>query len=106
MSWTQVFLVIFSIASVVVSVYAIWCVSRASEVTYKPLWIIGSLFGFLGFATTFNSPGDLYLQVGIQIPVLSIFWVGTGETVLKAMFPVVAIVAIVKCHSPGDSPNE
>lgn len=101
MSGTQVFLILFAIASVAVCVLAIWRVARAPGLGYKPLWILGCLFGFVGFGASLNTPGDLYLQFGIQIPVILIRWFGGGEVVLKALFPVVAAVALVKFHPPG-----
>jgi len=106
MGGSQVFVVIFAVASAAVSVLAVWRVANASGVRYKPLWIAGSLFGFVGFATSFKPPGDLYLQFGIQIPVLMIWRIGGGTVVLKALFPVVAAVALQRHHSFGSRPDE
>jgi len=97
MSWSEVFVAIFAVVSVAVSMLAIWRISRAPGVKYKPFWIGGSLFGFVGVATVFGQAGDLYVQVGIQIPVL--MWTsGSGDGVLKALFPIVAAIALVKFH--------
>lgn len=93
MSATQVFVGVWGIASIVVCVLAVWRVARTSKVSYKPLWIIGSLFGFVGFSTTFSTPGDLYMDLGIQIPVVLI-WTAGGVLSLKATFPLVAAVAL------------
>ena len=115
MSGTQVFVAVFAVVSVALSALAIWRVAR-STVSYKPLWIVGSVFGFVGVATDFGHSGDLYLQLGLQIPVVmaleySFFdelfpcWkrmisVQAGQRpILKAMFPFIAIAALVKCHS-------
>lgn len=106
MGGVQVFVVIFAIVSLAVSVLAVWRVAIAPEARYKPLWIVGSLFGFFGFATSFNPPGDLYLEYGIQIPVLMTWMTGGGDVVVKAMFPVVAAIALMTFHSPGGRPNE
>jgi hypothetical protein len=106
MSGSQVFVGIFAIGSAVVSVAAIWRVAKTSGVSYKPLWMVGSLFGFLGFATNLSFPGDLHLQFGLQIPVVMIFMPPAGGAMLQAMFPFVAVAALVKCHSPGNAPGE
>jgi low temperature requirement protein LtrA len=107
MSASQVFVGIYAIVAVAISVLAIWRVATATTAKYKPLWIVGSLFGFAGFATSLGSPGDLHLQLGVQIPVLIITWTsGGGDIVLKALFPVVAAVALVKFHSPNRHPRE
>lgn len=105
MSGSQVFVGVFAVVSVVVSALAIWRIATATEATYKPLWIAGSLFGFLGFATSMSTPGDLYLQLGIQIPVLTILTSVGGNIALKALFPIVAAVALVKFHRTN-SPRE
>ena len=106
MSGSQLFVGIFAIVSVAVSALAIWRVATASGVRYKPLWIVGSLFGFVGFATNLSSPGDLYLQFGIQIPVLLIWGTGNGDILLKTLFPVVASVALVRFHSSSNRTDE
>jgi hypothetical protein len=105
MSGSLLFTAGFAIVSVVVSASAIWRVARASGVTYKPLWMFGCLFGFVGFATTWSPAGDLYIQVGIQIPVVLI-WTTGGGTILKTLFPVVAAVALVRFHQSGNPPEE
>jgi hypothetical protein len=53
---TQIFVGIFAIVSVAVSVAAIWRVVKTPGLGYKPLWIIGSAFGFVGVATPWSSP--------------------------------------------------
>lgn len=99
MSGVQIFVGIFAIVSTALSVLAIWRVATSS-LSYKLLWIIGSAFGFIGVATDFGQSGDLYLQFGIQIPVIMIFWLFPGGgPIMKAMFPIIAVAALVKCHS-------
>lgn len=105
MSGSQIFVVIFAIVSAAVTVLAIWRITKACEVRYKSLWVIGSLFEFVGFATSLGVPGDLYMQFGIQIPVLMMRTTDTGALVLKALFPVMAAVALVK-FCPPDNRNE
>ena len=106
MGGSQLFVGIFAIVSVALSALAVWRVATASDVSYKPFWIVGSLFGFVGFATTLSSPGDLYLQFGIQIPVLMIWKTGSGDILLKTLFPFVALVALVRFHPPRSRPDE
>jgi hypothetical protein len=105
MSGSQIFVGIFAFVSVIVSASAIWRVATASGITYKPLWIAGSLFGFVGFATSLSHPTDLYLQFGIQVPVLTMWMTGSGDLILKALFPVVAVAALIKAHSSSGRPD-
>jgi len=105
MSATQVFVGVWAIASVVICLLAVWRVATTSKISYKPLWIIGSLFGFVGFATTLNTPGDLHMDVGIQVPVLLI-WTANGGLSLKAMFPLVAAVALAVIDARGTPSTE
>jgi hypothetical protein len=95
MSGSQLFVAVFAILSLAISIWAVWRVARAPELRFKPLWIVGSLLGFVGFATDFGSAGDLYLTFGIQIPVLRFWIIGGGHAVVHALFPVVAVIALV-----------
>jgi hypothetical protein len=105
MGGSQVFVGVFAIVSVAFSAAAIWRVAMG-RIGHKPLWIIGSAFGFVGVATDFGHSGDLYLQFGLQIPVVRMFWVlPAGGPVLKAMFPFIAVAALVKCHSSQTAPG-
>jgi hypothetical protein len=97
----QLFVGLFAAMSVAVGALAIWRVGASPHMTYKPLWIAGCLFGFIGFAVNWTSPGDLYLQFGVQLPMVMIRSVaGTGDLVLKALFPLVAIAALAQSRSP------
>ncbi len=98
MSVTQIFVALFAIVSIGVTVAAIWRVAKTPGLGYKPLWIIGSLFGFVGVATSWSAPGDLYLQFGIQIPVILISAFPGGGTILTAMFPLVAVAVLIRCE--------
>lgn len=105
MSVVQIFVGIFAIVSVTLSALAIWRVATSSF-NYKLLWIIGSAFGFAGFAADFGHSGDLYLQFGIQVPVIMIFWVlPGGGPIVKAMFPIIAVAALVKSYSSQNAPG-
>jgi hypothetical protein len=105
MSGVQIFVGVFAIVSVALSVLAIWRVATSS-LSYKLFWIIGSAFGFVGVAADFGHSGDLYLQFGIQIPVIMIFWLlPGGGPIVKAMFPFIAAAALVKRHSCQSAPG-
>jgi hypothetical protein len=95
MNGYQIFVGLFAVASLAVSLLAIWRIAKTSGAKFKALWIAGSLFGFAGVATTFPTASDLYLQFGIQIPVL-MWMTGSGGSILKALFPVVAGIALLK----------
>jgi len=99
-SGSQVVAGVFAVVSLAVSVLAIWRVANASGVKYRALWILGSLCGFAGVATRLDAADDLYLQFGMQIPVL-MWMTGSGGSVLKASFPFLAAVALVKFHPSG-----
>jgi hypothetical protein len=101
LSGVQLFMVVFAIISVAISGWGLWRASTASGVPYRLLWIGGSLLGFVGFATNVGRPGDMSLQLGVQIPVLMWFMNGLGDFYLKAMFPIVALVVLVKFRPPS-----
>jgi len=100
----------FAIVSVALSVLAIWRIAKSS-LSYKPLWIIGSAFGFVGVAADFGHSSDLYLQFGIQIPVIRIFWLlPGGGPIVKAMFlslplPPSSEAVRLKVHRGGEIPG-
>ena len=95
----------FAIVSVALSVLAIWRIAKSS-LSYKPLWIIGSAFGFVGVAADFGHSSDLYLQFGIQIPVIRIFWLlPGGGPIVKAMFPFIAVAALLRSRSSQSAPG-
>lgn len=98
MSVTQIFVGIFAIVSVAVTVAAIWRVVKTPRLGYKPLWILGSLFGFVGVATPWRFAGDLYLQFGIQIPVILVSAFPGGGAIVTAMFPLVAVAVLIRCE--------
>lgn len=98
MGGSQIFVGIFAIVSFAVSVAAILRVAKTAKLAYKPLWIVGSLFGFVGVATPWSSPGDIYLQFGIQIPVILFRALPGGGTVVTSLFPIVAVAALIRCE--------
>lgn len=97
MSGLRVFVGSFGLIALAVSLWAVWRTVKSPQMRYKPLWIVGSLFGFAGFSMNWSSPGHLFMLVGIQIPVVIAFKVvGTGYVFVKTMFPLIAVVALVK----------
>ena len=105
MTATQIFVGLFAVVSASVSGFAIWRILRTHHLGYKPLWILGSLFGFAGFATNWTIPGDLFLEVEIQIPVVLILTLPGGDTILKTLFPLGAVAALVTWRSSAARPK-
>jgi hypothetical protein len=52
--------------------------------------------GFVGFAVDPRKDGDLLFQFGVQIPVVNVLWSSAKGLALKALFPIVAVVALTK----------
>jgi hypothetical protein len=102
MSALQLFVGAFGLAAVAVSLLAVWRVARTPGLRFKAVWIVGCLFGFVGFAVNWSAPGDLYLEFGVQIPVVLLLWPpGGGPVVVRAMFPLVAVVALARSRRRG-----
>jgi hypothetical protein len=96
MTGSQLFVSFFGLISLVASIWAIWCVAR-SKIHYKAVWIVGSLFGFVGVGLNWTQPGDLIFLFGVQIPPVMVFKVlATQFVIVKAQFPIVALVALGK----------
>jgi hypothetical protein len=58
---------------------------------------VGSLFGFVGVGLNWTQPDDLILLFGVQIPPVVVFKVlATQFVIVKAQFPIVALVALGK----------
>jgi hypothetical protein len=93
----QVIVAIFGLIVLAISIFAVIVIARSPCFMRKPLWIIGSLFGFLGLGISWTSPDDLILLFGISIPVINVFKVlPAGPVIVKAFVPFVAIVALIK----------
>lgn len=99
MTLTATFVGFFALLCVVISGWAVFRIIQAEDLTRKPLWVIGSLFGFVGFGLDPSVPGHLFLYFGVQIPVV-MAWSSTNGFWLKALFPIVALVALVKLEAP------
>jgi len=83
-----------------ISIYAVVSVIRSPDFRRKPVWIVGCLFGFMGLGISWNAPDDLTLLFGLQIPVVTVFYIlPAGPLIVKAMFPFIAAAALIKKHS-------
>jgi hypothetical protein len=104
----QLFIALFGLLSLAVSAWAVWCVAKA-RLPYKPAWILGSLFGFIGFGIVWTQPDDLAILFGVQIPPVSVFQVvATGVVIVKVQFPIIALVALAKLNfgKSGDAADD
>ena len=97
MTISQIFVVGFAILSGLVCISAIWKVATTPDMHHKLWCIVGSSFGFAGFATDLGQPSDIFMHFGFALPVVMVTWVEPGgHVVLKTLFPVIAVVALVK----------
>lgn len=106
MNGLQIIMLLFSLIAVGVDVYAIVAIVRSPALKYKPLWIIGSLFGFLGLGINWTNPNDIVFEFGIQIPVFQVmFFMQTRELAVKTMFPIIALVALARSSAATEQPQ-
>lgn len=97
MNGSQIFVLIFAMLAVAISLWSIVVVIRSPGFKLKPLWLIGCLFGFMGVGINWTTPDDIIMLFGVTIPVVIVFKVmATGQVILQAGFPVVSVVALVK----------
>lgn len=95
----QIFIILFGAIALLVSAWAIWSIVKSPALKKKPLWIIGSLVGFIGFSINWTTPEKLYGFVGVQLPLFRIFSVvGSGEWAVNFGFPIIAVIALVKTY--------
>jgi hypothetical protein len=90
----QVIFVAFTIACISTSIWALVTIWRSEKLRWKPLWTIGSLFGFLGLGINWHAADDLVIHIGVQVPVLYLAQLPSGFLIAKSSFPMVALVAI------------
>ncbi|WP_066812419.1 hypothetical protein [Sphingomonas asaccharolytica] len=99
MNGYQLIVMAFASAVIVTILWAIWAIVRSSDLRLKPLWIAGSLFGFVGLGINWTKPDDLVLLFGVMVPAVTGFTVLiTGQTIIKAGLPIVAVAALIKIH--------
>jgi hypothetical protein len=106
---SQIAVVLFGLLSIAVCLWAVVVIIRSPRLRFKPLWLIGSLFGFAGLGLDWTRPDDLTLLFGISIPVVNVYELGaTGPAIVKALFPVVAAIALAEARPPSaeQTPNE
>lgn len=96
MSLSTTFVVAFAVVCVFVSGFAVVRIWRSDDFSNKPLWILGCLFGFFGFVVDPRKDGHLLYAFGVQIPVVYGVWSSATGLALKALFPVIAVVALTK----------
>jgi hypothetical protein len=108
-SGVQIFVALCGLASLALSVAAILRVMKTPEMGNKPLWVFGCLCGFIGFSVGVgaNPPGDLMMEFGIQLPPINFRWSpGEGAMSIKAMFPIIAVVALARARKAGRRPSD
>jgi hypothetical protein len=93
-SFNVAFVMVFAGACVFVMGLAILGIWKTTDHPNKFLWIVGCLFGFVGFGLAPESGNDLLMHFGLQIPVVHGKWSSAEGLTLKAMYPVVAVVAL------------
>lgn len=99
MNGYQLSVVLFALIVLVISLWSIVAVVRSRDFRWKPVWVVGCLFGFVGLGIDWTHPNDLILLVGISAPVVIVFKVlTTGQVIIKTGFPVVSVVALAKAH--------
>ena len=102
----QIFMIVFSCASLFVTVWAVWSIVKTPDLQKKPLWIVGSLFSFVGFSINWTSPEDLFFWFGVQIPFFSVFTVvGSGQWLVKIGVPIIAVVALMLTYRNRSAEN-
>ena len=95
----QIFIILFGCAALVVTVWAIWSIVKTPDLQKKPLWIVGSLFGFVGFSINWTSPENLFFWFGFRIPFFSVFtFVGSGQWLVEIGVPIIAVVALMMIY--------
>ncbi len=108
MSITVVFVTVFTAICFFVTGFAIIRIWKMTDYPNKPLWIAGCLFGFVGFGVDPSSGDDLLMHFGIQVPVVHGMWSSVAGLSIKAMFPVIAAVALFRLSrfSAGEKPRD
>jgi len=92
----QMVMLLFGVAVITLDIWAMFHIAKSDQLRFKPLWMIGSLFGFFGLGINWTKPDDIFLQFGIQIPFLQVvLFPKTHEVAAKLMFPLIAAVALV-----------
>jgi hypothetical protein len=105
MNALQIVIVLFALLVSAIDVLAVIVIARSKVLKYKPVWIIFSLCGFVGLGINWSRPDDIFLQFGIQIPVIQVlYFIQARELAVKVMFPIVAIVALIREQTAAGQP--
>lgn len=99
MNLYQILVLAFALFVTGITLWAIAAVVKSPDLRFKPLWIIGSLFGVVGLGINWTAPDDLTFLFGVWIPVVTVFKVATGEIIVKAGIPIIAVVALETVRS-------
>lgn len=82
---------------VILSFQAILAIWKSPNLTFKPMWILGSLFGFFGLGIHWTTANDLTIEFGFSIPIIMVFWTFGGNQIwAHTMFPIIAVAALAK----------
>jgi membrane-bound ClpP family serine protease len=104
---SQIFVLVFAILVAALSIWAVVAVIRSPKMRHKPAYIIGSLIGFIGIGINWTAPDGLVFIFGISIPPISIRGsVATGQLLVRASFPLVALMALMIVYVAPDPPAE
>lgn len=99
MTGLQFYTFLFSAVGLCITLWASWSVVQSPHLKWKPLWIAGSFFSFLGFSINWSSPTALQLWTGVHFPVFRIFTIdGSTDWFVNVGVPIIAIVALVKTN--------
>lgn len=99
MNGSQIFVALFAVVVAAISLWSVIAVVRSRALKFKPLWVIGCLFGFIGFGIDWTTPDDVIILFGITLPVVMVFKVvATGQIIVKTGFPIISVIALVKAR--------
>ena len=97
MNGSQIFVLLFALLVIAMSIGSIVIVVRSAEFSLKPLWIIGCLLGFVGVGVNWTTPDDIVILFGVTIPAVFVFQViATGQVIVKTGFPFVAAYVLAR----------
>jgi hypothetical protein len=93
----QIFAALISTIAVLICLISIVMVVKSHSLKFKPLWVVGCLCGVAGIRINWTTADDIFLHVGIMIPLVSIWKiVATGQIIVSAAFSPVALIVFAK----------
>lgn len=97
MNLFQLFSALISVVAALICIISIVMVARSPRLKFKALWILGCLFGVAGIQINWTLADDIFFQVGIMVPLISIWKnVTTGHIIISAAFSPVALIVFAK----------